>query len=176
MRIAISGTHRVGKSTLVEALAERLPGHDTVPEPYVLLEDDGHDFSDPPAIEDFEAQLERSLVELDADRRHVIFDRCPADVLAYLMAHEDADGFDADAWLERARAALETLELVVLVPIEAPDRVRVAAHEDRRLRRAVDEKLRALLLDGALGADVEVLVVDGDVEARVAQVQARCAR
>lgn len=59
MRIAFSGAHRVGKSTLIEALAARLPGYRTYDEPYHLLEEEGHDFSDPPTPEDFERQLRR---------------------------------------------------------------------------------------------------------------------
>ena len=59
MRIAISGSHRVGKTTLAEALAAELPGYELVPEPYYLLEEDGHVFAAMPSIEDFELQLAR---------------------------------------------------------------------------------------------------------------------
>ena len=41
MRIAVSETHRAGKSTLVEDLAEWLRGHRVVDEPYHLLEEEG---------------------------------------------------------------------------------------------------------------------------------------
>jgi deoxyadenosine/deoxycytidine kinase len=41
MRIAISGAHGTGKSTLVEMLAERLPGYAVVEELYQLLLDEG---------------------------------------------------------------------------------------------------------------------------------------
>jgi hypothetical protein len=58
-----------------------------------------------------------------------------------------------------------------LVPIEEPDRITVAPHEDRDQRRAVDEALQQLLLDDELVADT--LTVPGDVPARVAQVTAR---
>lgn len=43
MRIAISGSHRVGKSTLVEALGDALVGYATVDEPYHQLVEQGHD-------------------------------------------------------------------------------------------------------------------------------------
>lgn len=78
MRIAFSGSHRVGKSTLVEAVAERLPRHATVDEPYALLEEEGYECPEVPALEDFEAQLERSLAALEGGKRDVLFDRCPA--------------------------------------------------------------------------------------------------
>ena len=93
MRVAVSGTHGVGKSTLVADLARALPGHVAVPEPYLQMLDEGHAFADPPSIEDYEAQLERSLANLEASgdtTAHSIFERCPADFLAYAAAHEDA--------------------------------------------------------------------------------------
>lgn len=36
MRIAVSGSHRTGKSTLIAELAALLPGYSTVDEPYCL--------------------------------------------------------------------------------------------------------------------------------------------
>ena len=169
MRVAFSGTHRVGKSTLLEGVASALPDHVTVDEPYLLLEEDGYEPSDPPSPEDFEAQLERSLLSVEESGPNVLFDRCPADVIAYLLV-TDAD---VDEWLARARAAMQTLDLVVYVPIETSDRVAIAAHEDRAYRIAVDEKLRSLLRDDAIESGTEVIEVHGDVQARVDQVMNR---
>jgi uridine kinase len=45
VRIAISGAHCVGKTTLAEALAAALPHHDFIAEPYFLLEEEGYDFA-----------------------------------------------------------------------------------------------------------------------------------
>lgn len=175
MRIAFSGSHRVGKTTLVERVAERLPGYATVDEPYDLLEEDGHEFAEQLSLEDFEAQLARSLTALDDAGHDVLFDRCPVDVLAYLLEHEDATAFAPDDWLEQIRDAVHTLDLVVFVPIEAADRIALAPHEDAEHRRAVHERLCDLLIDEALRADVEVLTVGGDVRARTDQVMARIA-
>lgn len=173
MRIAVSGSHRVGKSTLIARLAEHLPGHALVDEPYALLEEEGYEHSDPPSLEDFEAQLECSLKALDADERDVLFDRCPVDVLAYLLAHEDSDSFDSEEWLERIGAAMGSLDLVVFVPVEDQDRIAVPSHEDRAYRRNVHRRLQRLLVDDALGLEIEVLVVQGSVQARVDQVMAQ---
>src|SRR5689334_13580614 len=176
MRVAFSGSHRVGKTTLVERVAERLPGYATVDEPYYLLEEDGYEAAEVPTLEDFEAQLVRSLAALEDAGDDALFDRCPVDVLAYLLEHEDAQAFDAEEWLERIRRAIETLDLIVLVPIEDMDRIALAPHEDAALRRAVNDRLGELLVEHTLGVDVEVLTVDGDVRARVEQVLARVAR
>ena len=67
MRIAVSGTHRAGKSTLVEDLAARLRGYRIVDEPYHLLEEEGFELGDPPSMEDWLAQLRRSLEEIEGD-------------------------------------------------------------------------------------------------------------
>ncbi|MFY2559298.1 AAA family ATPase [Corallococcus terminator] len=170
MRIAVSGAHRVGKSTLVEELSDLLPDYVTVDEPYHQLEEEGYEFAESPSVEDFEAQLTRSLENLDEGARDVLFDRCPVDFIGYLLAHEDSDAFDVDAWLPRVRAALQKLDLIVFVGIERPDRVALSASDDKALRLAVDEKLKELLLDGAYAFEVEVLEVEGPVSARAKQV------
>jgi hypothetical protein len=176
VRIAVSGSHRVGKTTLIQHVAERLPGYATVDEPYYLLEDEGYELAEQPSLEDFEAQLVRSLAALDDAGPDVLFDRCPVDVLAYLLEHEDATGFDPDDWIEQIRDAVNTLDLVVFVPIEDLDRVALAAHEDAAHRLAVHDRLRDLLIDETLGADVEVLTVGGDVRARTDQLMAQITR
>lgn len=166
MRVAVSGTHRAGKSSLVEALSARLPGYRVIDEPYASLEDEGYEFSDPPAIEDFEAQLARSLAlagELPAD---ALVDRCPLDFVAYLRALDEDYDVDADA----LRDAMAAFDLVVVVTIESPERIAVSASEDRRLRRRVDEQIRAIVLEDGLGLGVEALEVTGSTDARVEQV------
>jgi predicted ATPase len=174
MRIAISGSHRTGKSTLLSLLSERLPSYATIDEPYHSMEEEGHEFSHPPSIEDFEAQLERSIRDLEDDGGDVLFDRCPIDLLAYLAAHEDADAFDLDEWLPQVRAALETLDLIVFVPIESSDRITLSAPDRRdETRGAVDEKLREMLIDDSLELELDVLEVEGDPETRAHAVMRR---
>lgn len=173
VRIAFSGSHRVGKSTLVEHVADTLPRYTTVDEPYYLLEEEGYECSEPPSLEDFEAQLERSLAAIEEGEQNVLFDRCPTDIFAYLLAHDDAGAFDADDWLERTREAMQTLDLVVFVPIEERDRIALPSHEDGEYRLAVHEKLHDLLVEDALGFETEVLTVHGDLHTRLDQVMAR---
>lgn len=178
MRIAVTGSHRVGKSTLIEALEERLAEYRVVDEPYHLLEEEGYEFASPPCLEDFLEQFRRSLELLeDAEgSRNVLFDRCPLDFLGYLLTHEESDAFDLDEWLDRVRSALQTVDLVVFVPIEERDRIQLAAHEDAGQREAVDEKLSWMLLDDPFELGVEVLPVQGSRTARVSQVLERLGR
>jgi hypothetical protein len=175
VRIAFSGSHRVGKSTLVERVAAALPRYATVVEPCYLLEEDGYEASASPSLDDFEAQLERSLIAVEEGAQDVLFDRCPADIFAYLLTHDDAASFEADDWLERARAAMKTLDLVVFVPVEDDDRIPLPSHEVIEYRLAVHWKLHDLLVEDALGFEADVLTVHGDVSARVGQVMARIA-
>lgn len=173
MRVAFSGTHRSGKSTLLGEIAGLLPHYATVDEPYDLLEEDGYESAEKPSVEDFEAQLERSLVSLQEPGANVLFDRCPADILAYLLAHDDGAGFDVDEWLERVVKAMRTLDLVVFVPVESPDRIAVLAQDDRALRMAVHDTLEDLLLEERYAFEVEVLRVQGDPQQRAQQVMER---
>jgi hypothetical protein len=175
VRIAFSGSHRVGKSTLVQRVAERLPGYATMDEPYYLLEEDGYEFAEQPSLEDFEAQLARSLAALDDTGPDALFDRCPVDILAYLLEHDDATAFDHEDWLEQIRDAVQTLDLIVFVPIEDTDRIALAPHDDAEHRLAVHDRLRNLLFDDGPGVDVEVLTVAGDVRARTDQIMVRIA-
>lgn len=170
MRVAFAGTHRVGKTTLVEAVAASLRGYVALEEPYCLLEEDGHEFSDPPTIEDFERQLHQSIAMITEAPARALFDRCPLDFVAYAQVLDD--NVEVDEWLAAARAAIESLDLIVLVPIETPDRIRVPTHEDPRLRADVDERLRTLILEAPFGFDIETLEVSGPVERRLQQVLA----
>lgn len=173
MRVAFSGSHRVGKTTLLEAVAAELPRYASVDEPYCELEEQGYEHFDPPALEDFEAQLEQSIASLEGSGRDVLFDRCAADVLAYLLTHEDADEFDLDEHIERVREAMATLDLIVFVPIESPDRIPLPSHEERRFRQRVHKMLEYLLLEDPHDFGVEVLVVEGELRQRLASVMPR---
>lgn len=172
MRIAISGSHLVGKTTLCEALAEVLPLYQFFPEPYRLLEEEGHEFGDMPSVDDFELQLERSFQCLQEGGTDAVFDRCPLDVVGYLQTHDDAEAFDLEFWMPRIREHVATLDLVVFVPIEEPDRVAVGRSQ-ARLRARVDEVLGDMILNDAYGLGVEAIEVAGSIDARIRQILAR---
>ena len=168
MRIAVTGTHRVGKSTLVEALVDALDGYVAIDEPYRLLEEDGHEIADPPSADDYELQLQRSVEELADEAPNLIFDRCPVDFIAYLQAIDAAP--DPDDAADEIREAMTSLDLIVFVSIEDPDRIEVPPFEDLVLRDDVDHRLRALLVNGPFAFGVRVLEVSGSPDARCAQV------
>lgn len=156
-------------------MADALPEYLVVPEPYYLLEEEGYHGSESPSIEDFEAQLERSISSLEEAPAKALFDRCPADLLAYLLTHRRAAEFLLHEWLERIHSAMRSLDLIVFVPIENPERIALAPHEDARHRLAVHEKLEDLLVNDDLGFCRDVLAVTGGVPERRVQVMARVA-
>jgi predicted ATPase len=176
MRIAVSGAHRTGKTTLIVGLARALPTYAVADEPYHLLEEEGHVFPEMPSLEDFELQLERSIDCVLASAENQLFDRCPADILAYLASHRDADGFDVEPCLPRLWSAMQLLDQIVFVPIEAPDRVILSGGEDGALRRRVDEELRTIVLEDRWGFGVEAMEVRGPAHERVHQVLAHVGR
>jgi hypothetical protein len=171
VRIAISGVHRTGKTTLAEALGTALPGHSVVSEPYYLLAEEGYEFSDPPTVEDFEHQLERAIELLQEPGRNRIFDRCPADFFGYLQTHDEAGRFDRQAWLPTVAEAMASLDLVVFCAIERPERIAVDPSE-RRWRRGVDEALREIIIGDRWEWGIPTVEVSGDQDARVRQVLA----
>jgi len=172
MRIAISGTHFSGKSSLVQALSEALPKYTTVDEPYHLLQEEGYEFAELPSIEDFELQLERAIENLEETTPNVIFDRCPADILGYLLSHNDAEVFNLEEWLPRVQTAIKKLELVVFLPIEEPDRIVLPVSQDAVYRKRVDDKLREVILENIFDFEVDVLEVSGNLQTRVERVLA----
>lgn len=177
MKIAICGAHVVGKSTLAEALASALPAFRIVAEPYYALIDDGYLFGDPPSLEDFETQMERSLSMMDVGNENVIFDRAPADFLGYLAVVQRRNSGDAmTRYWKEAEAAMKGLDLIIYVPIERFDRIQVPTSEYPRLRSRADKELRRLLVDDELGVSENVLEVRGSVADRANRTLEELAR
>lgn len=167
MRIAVSGSHATGKSTLVAELAHLLPGAAMVEEAYFTLLDEGTDFADSPDASDYERMCERACEQLaSTSDAKVVFDRTPADYLAYLVAlGENVAGTELVA---RTRNAVAALDLIVFVPIEVPDVIDGA--ERPRLRRVVDRALRELWMDDAWGWGFRAVKVTGSPSDRARQV------
>ncbi len=174
MRIAVSGVHRTGKTTLVEALAERLPGHVAVPEPYHLLEERGYAFEHPPSVEDYVAQMRASLGLLRRRAPNAVFDRCPLDFLGYILATRGGERFDAEPWRASIESALRSIDLLVFVRAD-PAHDPPVDPEEAASRLDVDGWLRDLVeadeLDLCQG--VPVLPLDGPWDRRPDAVLAR---
>lgn len=179
MRIAVSGTHGVGKSTLLDDFVQARPDFTSMPEPW-LLAGDGMAFADGLSIEDLEDQLHRScalILSAGADEK-VIFDRCPLDFVVYLEVASRAEGFEwepSGKLLGLIDRALDSLDLLVFVPLRQPDEIAVTI-ESPRLRRSVDRRFKAIIRQDDTGLVLDrsrVLEVFGTRHARLQRLLAR---
>lgn len=164
MKIAIVGAHRVGKTSLAEALREHLPGYTLEMEPYYKLEESGYAFSEIPVVDDFLAQIKYSVKQVANGGDNVIFDRCAIDILAYIHAI-DKD-IHIQSLFEAAQTSIEAIDLLVFVPVEVPDLISVTKSDWPKLRRTVNDLLGEWI--GDLG--VKVIEVSGTLPDRRDQV------
>lgn len=173
MRIAISGTHVTGKSTLAQALADRLPQHALVPEPYAILAERGYDVAHPPSIDDYVVQLRQSLISLRRRSPNVIFDRCPLDFVGYIAASPGADRFDLEAWRAPIARAMSSLDLLIFLPADAAHDL-ARAGDDASFRLAVDDVLRDIAAADSLDLceGVQIVTPDGPWDRRIETVLA----
>lgn len=147
MRIAVSGSHCTGKSTLIDEFLKAHPDFVHEPEQYtVLVEDLGEEFAAEPCVEDFYRQLEFNIDRLQqyAPGERVIYERCPLDFLAYIDA---LDPKRTNTLLHPVSEATQDLDLIVYLPLDdtAPD------SEYPKLQKAVDRRLSAIFRDDEFG-------------------------
>jgi hypothetical protein len=155
MRVAISGTHCSGKSTLIDAFLLAHPSFAYEPEPYTQLQDEyGDTFAAEPSADDFYQQLAFNIDQLRCYQPtdDVIYERCPVDFLAYLLALQDLRRSTAavrliELSIGSVMDALPLLDVIVFLPLNTADGVAVSDTEDPALRRAVDRRLIGLLSD-----------------------------
>ena len=164
MKIAITGSHRVGKTTLAETLLEALPSYDHHMEPYYELEESGYTFSDIPDIDDFIKQFNYSVKQISKAGSDAIFDRCPIDMLAYIYAIDEAKNIQS--LFSIAQQIISEIDLLVFVPIENPDIISCQESELPALRERVNDILSEWLGD----FDIKVIEVSGSLQNRRAQV------
>ena len=164
MRIAFTGSHRVGKTTLAEEIAESLPDYEFIIEPYLQLEEEGYLFSEIPTLDDYTEQFNFSVEQLQNSGYNVIFDRCPLDLLAYVYAVGKKKNI-SDLYEEMA-AAIAEIDLLVFVPIEKFDLIVCQGSDLPNLRQEVNDILEDWIGDFSN----EVLEVSGTLENRKKQI------
>jgi AAA domain len=155
MRVAVSGSHRTGKSTLIAAFVDRRPEYAYEPEAYEALADDiALTDSEGPTPEGLQSLLEYTVAAV-ASRGPgtcVVFERSPVDYLAYAAAirgrwsSASATSF-VRVHVPAVRASLRHLDVIALLPIPQLGPLASRAGEGERFRRRVDEKLRRALID-----------------------------
>lgn len=179
MRIAVTGTHGTGKTTLIEEFVSTARAYEAVPEPYWLLTQEGMAFANGPNIADLEEQLACScaLIAEQITGDNVVFDRCPLDLVAYLEVVSASEGFEwspQGRMLGRMEKALQSLDMIVFVPLQKPDEISIKI-EYPKLRQMVDRRLKAIMRKDDLGlleAGPRILEVSGPTASRVRQLVA----
>ncbi len=164
MKIAYTGAHCVGKTSLAEKLHSLLKEFIFVPEPSVELEEQGHLFSETPNLEDLTVQLEYALERIEVDEPEVIFDRCPLDLLAYIHVIGGAEA--SRNFYLKVKEAMDEIDLLVFVPVETPDLIDCPESEFPKLRKQVNE----LLEEWIEAFDLETITVKGTLAEREKQV------
>ena len=156
MRVAVSGTHCCGKSTLIDAFLLDHPDFTHEPEPYVVLQEEhGEVFGGEPSLDDFYRQLEFNVdrLRLYGSGDRVIYERSPVDFLAYMMAlndlRRDRESVRlVETSLAIVRDAIHLIDLIVFLPLEDDDAgAMVPDSEDPELRKEVDTRLVGILRD-----------------------------
>jgi predicted ATPase len=161
MRIAVSGTHSVGKSTLVADIHKTFGKFLHEEEPYRALRDVypikfGRDSTR--YCNGIQCFYNISRVQrYRSSRDHVIFDRCPADYIAYSLytAHHgqtDLDTAFVESLVRPVRESLRFLDVVVFVPVSQKHPIHLEDDGirpiDKEYRWEVDRHFKRLYRDG----------------------------
>jgi len=157
LRLAVSGSHSTGKSTLIAAFLAECPGYQHEPEAFESLADDIElTTSEGPTPDGLQALLEQTMLALSQypPGALVVFERCPVDYLAYAAASRSWAKASVASFLERfvsqVRRSLRSLDLIALVPVSVTG-PQARGGEDPRFRQRVDEALRSALVDDDYG-------------------------
>ena len=164
MKIAITGAHRVGKTTLAEKLQEYLVDYELRMEPYHELTELGYEFSEQPNVSDFLEQLDYSITQISTSDRNVIFDRCPIDFLAYIQAIDGSGNIQSI--FNKVESIISELDLLVFVPIEEPDLIPGDTADFQELREDVNE----IMADWIGDFGVDVIEVRGTLSNQLEQI------
>lgn len=149
VRIAISGTHCSGKTTLAEDFIAAHRDYLHEPEPYEWMGDIyGEALAAEPTADDFWRQMELSVERLGTygPGARVVAERSPVDFLAYLLALNDLGRAGRDCELvasaaELAGAGMANVDLLVVLPLNGRDGIAVPEEEDAALRDAMNDRL-----------------------------------
>lgn len=171
MRIAISGSHCSGKSTLIEDFLAVHPDYLHEPEPYEWLEDFyGEAVAAEPTAADFHRQLEISVERLQQYSRgaNVILERSSIDFVAYLLALTDLGRSARDCELtasatDLAATGMAHVDLLVVLPLNGRDGIVAPESEDLELRDSMNERLLELVANDehSLLGGTRVLEISG---------------
>lgn len=183
MRIAVSGTHCIGKSALIEDFIRAHPEYKCEVEAYHKLQDEKEmELSLEPTFESLIEQLDHSIDQLNrnSNERNIIFDRCPVDYIAYSMYIADQESIDindtemAERFAE-VKGALDNLDIIVFLPITKEHSIEYT-EENPEYRKNVDKFFKQIYRDGICDifpryGHPKVIEIWGDRFARIKKLE-----
>lgn len=164
MKLSITGTHRVGKTTLAERLSENLTEYEIKQEPFYELQESGVMFSAIPTLDEYIEQLKYSIKKTYTDQDNLIFDRSPIDLLAYVYALDKTKNIQT--LYSEVQNAIEQIDILIFIPVETPDLIKCAESDLPSLRLQVNDILKEWIWD----FNIEIIEVKGTLNNRTEQV------
>ncbi|MBA2653465.1 MAG: AAA family ATPase [Gammaproteobacteria bacterium] len=187
MRIAVSGTHSVGKSTMVNDFVQAFPNYIHEEEPYRALRDYYNiKFGKESTRFCNGLQLYYSISRAKqycANTCDVIFDRCPVDYIAYSKytanyRETDIDDTFIESFVTPVKEALSFIDILLFVPIT--EKHPVAFEEDgirptdRQYRIEVDDIFKKIYYENAYDVmppnPPKLVEIWGNREERIAKI------
>jgi predicted ATPase len=157
MKIALMGAHCVGKSTLINEFIKQWPMYkkpertyrDIIKEQNLNLNMQG-DKKSQRAILD--ALVDEAQIASTSEQKHIIFDRCPVDNIAYTLWHyaKSTEGFTSEFVMDCkdiAALSLKYYDLIFYVPVrkEIPLTPREGRETNEIFREEVDNIFDSLV-------------------------------
>ncbi|HVV68545.1 MAG TPA: AAA family ATPase [Gammaproteobacteria bacterium] len=154
MRIAVSGTHFIGKSTLIADFIQKYPDYIDVNEPYDELQDiKTMELALEPSLDSLLEELDYSILQLNryANEKNIIYDRCPIDFIAYAMCSLERDLVDihdssVSEKFTEIKQALSHLDLIIFLPI-TKEHLLDYTEENPAFRKATDKCFKKIFRD-----------------------------
>lgn len=183
MRIAVSGTHFTGKTTLIEDFLKKYPDYRCEKEAYYKLQDEKEmELSLEPSLESLLEQLDCSIDQLNqtANEKKVIFDRCPIDFIAYSMINLEKDSMDINESeiserFDEIKDALNTLDFILFLPLTKENPIEYT-EENPAYRKAADHYFKKIYRDEV--CDIfprydhpKIIEIWGDRAARIKKIE-----
>lgn len=154
MRIAVSGTHFIGKTTLIEDFIKHHPEYKVELEPYYKLQEEKEmELALEPSLDSLLEQLDYSIEQVNqsANEKNIIFDRCPVDFIAYAMcalAEDELDINDTEIAerFDDVKDALNNLDLIIFLPITKENSIEYS-EENPGYRKKADKYFKKIYRD-----------------------------
>ena len=157
MRIALIGSHSTGKSTLIDQFLKEWPMYkkpektyrDIIKEKNIKLNKDGDKESQKAILN---ALVDELQLASTSDDKHIIFDRCTVDNIAYTLWHfaKETEGFTPEFVMtckDIAALSLKHLDLIFYIPVrkEIPITPREGRETDEVFREEIDNIFDSLV-------------------------------